>query len=680
MGISNVSFGLPPAGREVLNSVFLYECTRAGLDLAIVNTERLVRYASLPENEKALAAKVLLSGKADDIIAFINYFREAVPESNREERKAGAEPQLSLDERLIRYIVEGSKEGLFADLDLKLEQVSPLAIINGPLLSGMDRVGELFRRNELILTEVLQSAEVMRAAVDYLKPHMNKKKATAVRGTILLATVKGDVHDIGKNLVSILFSSNGYQVIDLGTKVAPAELIQAVKQHRPDLIGLSGLLVRSAHQMVVTVEELCRAGISLPVLVGGAALSAEFTRRKIAPAYDGGTVVYAKDAMHGLELAKRLLSPAAHHLPATHPLPATPPLSAGESTAREQHLGPVPPESAGESRGHMGEGELREESRPLSLNQESTGRSPAVPVLWEVPVPPDFRRHIRRDIDLDEVWTYLNPAMLYSHHLGLRGPLRRLLAEGGERARKLVELVESLKDEARRQMQVQAVWRFFPAGSEGNRLLLFNPDVGCDPDAACDPDAGSDHEGVLAAFTFPRQAGGERLCLADFVNPITPGPWGEAPPRDSVCLFAVTAGAGIAALSRQYAAAGELLKSYAVQALALQTAEAAAEWQHRQIRSWWGFPDHPALSMAERMRGHYRGRRYSFGYPACPDLSQQELLFKLLRPEEIGIQLTEEYMMDPEASLTAIVVSHPQAKYFTAAVPDDEGVRTTPHS
>ncbi len=276
LGVSNVSFGLPDSGREVLNSVFLYHCTRAGLDLAIVNTERLERYPSIPEVERRLSEDLIWNRGADPINAFAAHFRQATSRVKKDVKS------LPLDERLANYIIEGSKDGLIPDLDLKLKETRPLDIINGPLMAGMDEVGRLFNANELIVAEVLESAEAMKAAVDHLEQFMEKSE-TSARGKVILATVKGDVHDIGKNLVEIVLANNGYRVINLGIKVPPEVLIAAVREHTPDVVGLSGLLVKSAQQMVVTATDMQDAGLDLPMLVGGAALTGKFTRTRIAP-------------------------------------------------------------------------------------------------------------------------------------------------------------------------------------------------------------------------------------------------------------------------------------------------------------------------------------------------------------------------------------------------------------
>ena len=337
LGISNVSFGLPAAAREVVNSVFLYYCTKAGLDLAIVNTEKIERFASIPEQERKLAENLLFSSSAHGLFPQIirrrrccamcprtgasrtrssarrstSFILSAITEHFRTAKKKtkAMAADLPLDERLANYIVEGTRDGLIEDLDRKrAEGAAPLDIVNGPLMAGMSEVGRLFNANELIVAEVLQSAEAMKAAVGHLEQFMEKAD-TAKRGRVVLATVKGDVHDIGKNLVEIILKNNGYDVVNLGIKVPPDVLIKAYEEHKPDAIGLSGLLVKSAQQMVITASDLKDAGVEIPLLVGGAALSAKFTQQKIAPSY-GKAVCYAKDAMTGLRLMNELMDPA----------------------------------------------------------------------------------------------------------------------------------------------------------------------------------------------------------------------------------------------------------------------------------------------------------------------------------------------------------------------------------
>jgi 5-methyltetrahydrofolate--homocysteine methyltransferase len=616
LGISNVSFGLPTAGREVLNSVFLYHCVQAGLDMALVNSEKLERYPSLPQEERKLSEDLLYNRGGDPVTPFAAHFRERKPQK-------AITSSLPLEERLQRYIIEGTRDGLFADLDLAMEKYAPLEIINGPLMKGMDEVGRLFGANELIVAEVLQSAESMKAAVTHLEPRMSKAQA-ASRGKVLLATVKGDVHDIGKNLVEIILANNGFQVVNLGIKVPPEQLVKAVKEHQPDMLGLSGLLVKSAHQMVATAEDLKRAGVDLPILVGGAALSRNFVDRQIAPAYQG-TVAYAQDAMSGLELAKQIVDPAAHEK-LKEDLAVRRLKLAQEVKERPKSTAPVAP----------------------------SVRSKEVQVLEQVPAVPGYERHVLTNTPLDHIWKFINPVMLYGRHLGLRTAARALgtpaeaelaKTEEGRKALALKEAVEQIKSFLRDgAMKARSVFQFFKAGSEGNRVLLFDGRTG----------------EQKAVFEFPRQEKEDGLCLADYVLPLERGE-----PRDNLCMFVTTAGHGIRELSEEFKAKGEFLKMHAVQALALETAEGYAELLHTQIRSMWGFPDKPDMTMIERFRAEYQGKRYSFGYPACPRLEDQMLLFGALRPEEVGVQLTDGCMMEPEASVSAVVFHHPQAHYFS---------------
>ena len=601
LGVSNVSFGLPPAGREVLNSVFLYHCTKAGLDLAIVNTEKLERYASIPEEEKKLSEAILFETSDDTLASFVAHFRDASSRIVKDVSK------LSLDERLANYVVEGSKEGLLEDLDTKLQDTVPLKIINGPLMAGMDEVGRLFNNNELIVAEVLQSAEAMKAAVAYLEGFMDKADS-ANRGRVILATVKGDVHDIGKNLVDIILSNNGYRVVNLGIKVAPHELIEAIERENPDIVGLSGLLVKSAQQMVITAHELRQAGIGVPLLVGGAALTRSFTRLKIAPEHQGLTL-YAQDAMHGLGLASRLQTGDLGRLKA----------ELEEETERLR----------------------KQKARPRAV--PSTRTAPSIQRLEQLPAPPDYQRHVLRDIPLDHIWPFINPQMLFGKHLGLKGRAVQRLADGDLKALELRDLVDDLKRQCRQgSMTAHAVWQFFPASADGNSIHLYDAES---------------QAAQLSQFDFPRGASG--LCLADFVTPL------NGSRRDSICLFAVTAGAGIRELYQRFYDSGDYLKSHTIQALAIETAEALAEWLHSKLRGHWGFPDRADLSMRQRFQAKYRGKRYSFGYPACPNLEDQARLWKLINPSEIGIELTEEFMMEPEASVSAVVFHHPEARYFS---------------
>jgi len=642
LGISNVSFGLPPGAREVVNSVFLYYCTKASLDLAIVNAERIERFPSIPEHERTLTENLLFNRVPAEIPdahpqteiirrapgdwreqsreqkAAINQFHiAAISEHFRAagSRKKARPEDLPLDQRLANYILEGSKDGLVADLNKKLaEGAAPLDVVNGPLMAGMAEVGRLFNNNELIVAEVLQSAEAMKTAVNHLERFM-EKSATERRAKVILATVKGDVHDIGKNLVEIILKNNGYDVVNLGIKVPPEDLIRAHKEHKPDAIGLSGLLVKSAQQMVTTAADLREAGIRVPLLVGGAALSEKFTKLKIAPQYSTA-VCYARDAMTGLRLMNQLSDPAQR------------------DAAIQAHT-------------HV-ETLVLDEPAPAPAAVPTTDtRSPRI--RTDIPIPPVayLDRKVRTVPNLNEIWSYVNPFMIYGRHLGFRGNFEKALAERDPRALELFNNMEEVRREAASFMKISAVWQFFEAERHGNSIALYAPDAGS----------------PIHTFHFQRQHPPGDLCLSDYVLPATNAS------RDHVALFVVSAGAGIREWAEAAKSAGRYFFSHGLQALAIETAEACAEWLHRRIREDWGFPDPPSLTMADRFTSRYRGKRYSFGYPACPNLEDQSGIWLLLRPEEIGVHLTEGMMMDPEASVSALVFHHPDCTYFSVGDP-----------
>ena len=637
LGISNVSFGLPAGAREVVNSVFLYYCTKAGLDLAIVNTEKLDRFASIPEHERRLTENLLFQHAPKDVpadhpqaallrdvpsdwrqqskeqkAAINQYHIAAITEYSRKatkKEKVKAE-DLPLDQRLSNYIIQGTRDGLVGDLELKrAEGAVPLAIINGPLMDGMAEVGRLFNANELIVAEVLQSAEAMKAAVNHLEQFMEKAD-TAKRGKVVLATVKGDVHDIGKNLVEIILKNNGFEVVNLGIKVPPEELIKAYQQHHPDAIGLSGLLVKSAQQMVITASDLKDAGIDVPLLVGGAAMSAKFTQQKIAPSY-GNAVCYAKDAMTGLRLMNELMDPA------TRARVISEQLASGNGVSVSTTV--------------------------KIVEKPAVKRSPKI--RTDLPIQPVgyLDRKVRLVPDLREIWSYINPFMLYGRHMGYKGNFEKQLAARETKAVELFNEMEEVKKEAAEFMKVRAVWQFLEAEAEGEALHLFAPD-GKEP---------------VQTWQFKRQKGGDQLCLSDYVLEPKDGK------RDHVAVFVVTAGEGVRERGEKAKNEGFYFRSHGLQALAIESAEACAEWLHRRIREDWGFPDPVEMTMAQRFTSRYRGRRYSFGYPACPDLEDQAAIWKILKPEDIGVQLTEGFMMDPEASVSALVFQHPDCTYFS---------------
>jgi 5-methyltetrahydrofolate--homocysteine methyltransferase len=615
LGISNVSFGLPAAGREVLNSVFLYHCVQAGLDMAIVNSEGMERYASIPEEERKLAENLIWYSGDDPVAAFADHFRDKAPKATSEERKS-----LPLDERLALCIIEGSKEGLAEDLDEALTGRTPLEIINGPLMDGMSEVGRQFNANQLIVAEVLQSAESMKFSVSHLEPHMEQADA-AVKGKIVLATVKGDVHDIGKNLVEIIMGNNGYQVINLGIKVPPDVLIAAVKEHKPDMVGLSGLLVKSAKMMVETAQDFSQAGITTPVLVGGAALSNRFTRLRIAPEYDG-MVAYAPDAMSGLALANSIQD-------------ADERAKLVASFDEEADAMRVADEAAQSSKEEVGE-----DVPPAQLRHD-----------FDIPNPPDLRLHVINDHPLDEIFPFINPQMLYVRHLGYKGRFADDLEAGVEAAVELRESVRKVEDLmlAQSDIKAHAIFKFFPANSDGQRIQVN----------------GAEDKKIAEEFYLGRQSQRDGLCLADYLLPQS------SEKTDYLGMFVVSVGNGVRALAEKWMADGQFLNSHILSALALESAEAFAELLHQQIRQMWGFGDKAGTTPQDLFRAQYHGKRFSFGYPACPRLEDQEQLFRLLDVSaNLDVELTEGYMMDPESSVSALVFHHPDAKYFNLSESD----------
>ncbi|KGR90638.1 methionine synthase [Ureibacillus massiliensis 4400831 = CIP 108448 = CCUG 49529] len=605
LGVSNVSFGLPPVGREILNAVFLYHCTQAGLDYAIVNTEKLERYASIPEEEIKLANDLIFNTNDETLAIFTDFYR-----GKKKEQKVITLPD-TVEERLAYYIVEGTKEGLIPDLEKAMDLFdTPLDIINGPLMQGMAEVGRLFNDNQLIVAEVLQSAGVMKAAVAHLEQYMEKSEDSSGKGKVLLATVKGDVHDIGKNLVDIILSNNGFKVVDLGIKVTPSELIEAIRKEKPDIVGLSGLLVKSAQQMVTTAQDFKDAGIELPILVGGAALSKRFTETKIAAEYNG-PVVYSKDAMQGLDHANRLMSESEREL-----------LIKELRDSQEKRL----------------IADAKRAERPEKIVTEKIARTVQDAQVFK---PKDLVQHVTKNYSVAHLHPYVNMRTLIGHHLGYKGNVEKALIEKEDRALQLYDLVNSYLNADL--LKPSGMYQFFPAQADGDDVVIYSPE---------------DCKTEIERFCFPRQKSAPFLCLSDFLKPV------ESGEMDYVALMVVTAGHGVRQVADELKEQGKFLESHALHATALELAEGFAERLHQEIRDAWGFPDAVDFTMRDRFAAKYQGQRFSFGYPACPNLEDQEKLFKLLKPEQIGVHLTDGFMMEPEASVSAIVFAHPDARYF----------------
>ena len=601
LGVSNVSFGLPAAGREALNSALVYHSTKAGLDLAIVNAEKISRYGSLSEEEKQLCDDLLwyrTENGNEPIANFANYYREKTASSPLIDQSANrpANPE----ERIPQNIVEGSKDGLINDLDELREKISPLEIINGPLMAGMAKVGELFKNNELIVAEVLQSAEVMKTAVDYLEPMM-KEGEKQLRGSILLATVSGDVHDIGKNLLQIILSNNGFEVIDLGIKCSSQKLIEAYQNNPTSMIGLSGLLVKSVQQMASTAADLNAAGIHVPLLLGGAALSKRFVEEKIAPIYKGH-VLYCPDAMSGLEAA----------------------LDVASLKLETRAVGGVV-----------------SDDKQSTINDNQGARDVGRMVAKvDTRGLPDGEVHVVGK-SFCEVLPFLNESMIYVRHLGYKGPFNKHLKEKNEKALSLYNKVQGIITDKEIQdlFKLQGVYSFFEATTSGNTVTV-----------------GSGNQ-EQTAFDFPRQIKDPQLCLADYL---------ASGATDSINMFVVTCGNEIDKKIDELSANGAYLDAQILAALAFEMVEAMAEAIHKEIRQRWGIEDKADLTINDILKAKYIGKRFSFGYPACPNLEDQEKLWKLLAPDtNIGVQLTDGFMMQPQASISAIVFHHPEASYFT---------------
>ncbi|GAA1652313.1 methionine synthase [Catellatospora bangladeshensis] len=642
LGISNISFGVNPAARQVLNSVFLHECQQAGLTSAIVHASKIVPMARIPEEQRQVALDLVYDRRTyhadgsvdyDPLARFLNLF-EGVDVAGARASRAEELAALPLDERLQRRIVDGERTGLEADLDAALAARPALSIINDVLLEGMKTVGDLFGSGQMQLPFVLQSAEVMKTAVAYLEPHMEKADA-AGKGTIVLATVRGDVHDIGKNLVDIILSNNGYTVVNIGIKQPINAIIDAAEQHSADVIGMSGLLVKSTVIMKENLAELMARGLHSrwPVLLGGAALTRAYVEDDLRDLFDGGDVHYARDAFEGLSLMDRVMTAK----------------RSGSSVVDAER------EAALAARRERRQKHRAQVADDLPGLDDASVRSD---VAADAPVPaaPFFGTRVVKGIPLGDYAGMLDERALFLGQWGLRG------ARGGS-GPSYDELVESegrprlrywLERFATEQLlEASVVYGYFPAYAEGNDLVVLD----------------EDGAGELTRFTFPRQRAERRLCLADFYRP-KPSAAGE--PLDVVALQLVTVGHAISEYAAKLFAANNYRDYLEVHGLSVQLTEALAEYWHRRVRSELVLPDGRPVSaedpedLAGILRTDYRGCRYSFGYPACPDLEDRAKIVRLLDAGRIGVELSEEFQLHPEQATDAIVVHHPEANYFNA--------------
>ena len=616
LGVSNISFGLNPAARIVLNSVFLHEAVNAGLTSAIVHPSKITPFARISDEVKEVALDLIYDRRKyegdlvtyDPLTRFLDLFEGVEAASGRASR-AEELLLLPLQERLQRRIIDGERAGLEADLDLAIaEGIKPLAIINDHLLEGMKTVGELFGKGEMQLPFVLSSAEVMKLAVAFLEPKMEKTDDEG-RGRILLATVKGDVHDIGKNLVDIILSNNGYEVVNIGIKQPINAILEAAENENVDVIGLSGLLVKSTVIMKENLEEITARNLDQkwPIILGGAALTRSYVEQDLADQFPG-TVRYARDAFEGLRLMDTLM---------------------------------------GIKRGVVGAElpELKKRRTKVTSAEESvvdTLRSD-LSISNEIPKPPFWGSRVVKGVPLADYAGMLDERALFVGQWGLksaRGEYEAMVeSEGRPRLRNLLNEVQT-----NAWLEAAVVYGYFPCYSEGNDLIILE----------------EDQKTERTRFSFPRQRRDRRLCLADFFASK------ESGKIDVVSFHVVTMGEAISKATAKLFAAGSFREYLELHGLSVQLTESLAEYWHARIRSEIGFAKEDSADLADLLDQGYRGSRYSFGYPACPDIEQQVQLCKLLEPERIGVELSEEFQLHPEQSTSAIIVHHPEAKYFNA--------------
>lgn len=620
LGVSNVSFGLNPAARIVLNSVFLAECVKVGLDSAIVHPSKIMPINRIPEEQLKVALDLVYDRREfdgelctyDPLSRFLELFEGIAATSSRKSR-AEELAALPIRERLARRIIDGEKQGLDGDLQEAMrEGIAPLAIINDHLLDGMKTVGELFGKGEMQLPFVLQSAEVMKLAVSQLEPYLEKTDQQD-RGSILLATVKGDVHDIGKNLVDIILSNNGYRTVNIGIKQTINQIIEAADLNSVDVIGMSGLLVKSTVIMKDNLEELTSRGLAerWPILLGGAALTRSFVESDLASTFPG-TVRYARDAFEGLSLMDALMAQ-----------------KKGDSSVA------LPP--------------LRERrTRVVKENsdQEIDTRRSDVSSINAVPTPPFYGSKVVKGIQLQDYSKLLDERALFMGQWGLRGARgefeRMAEEEGRPRLRNLLN-----EAAAKGWLNAAVVYGYFPCYSEGNDLIIVDPE-------------NLENKTELTRFSFPRQSRDRRLCISDFFRSK------ESGDLDVVAFHIVTMGQSVSEATGELFAKNAYREYLELHGLSVQLTEALAEYWHQRIREDLGIASQDKNDLAELLDQGYQGSRYSFGYPACPDLSQQLQLCELLKPERIGVELSEEFQLHPEQSTSAIIVHHPEAKYFNA--------------
>jgi 5-methyltetrahydrofolate--homocysteine methyltransferase len=657
LGVSNISFGLNPASRVVLNSVFLHDAVEAGLDAAIVNASKIEPLNRIGEQELKVSRDLIYDRREfdgevctyDPLTKFTTLFENVKAKSAKKASKGE-----TVEERLKNHIIDGEKIGLEAELTTALESYPALDIINNILLEGMKVVGDLFGSGQMQLPFVLQSAEAMKAAVRFLEPFMEKKGGATAKGTMVLATVKGDVHDIGKNLVDIILTNNGYRVINLGIKQPIDSILQSAQEHQADAIGMSGLLVKSTLIMKDNLELMNERGITVPVVLGGAALTRKYVDDDLNSIYQG-RLFYARDAFAGLHTMDRLMSGANGAEDAEN---GKRDVKVGElaAVASAAAGGPnraVEPESSDDDIedlvGEEAKLGIRKAAQPrqppaFSLDTTHTTRSN---VRDDVPIPaaPFFGSRVVEDIPLDDIFAFINETALFKGQWQFkqgRMPAEQYQALVRDTVR---PILEELKARSKREQLLtpRVVYGYFPCQSAGNDLIIY----------------GEDKETERTRFTFPRQRGGKHLCLADFFASR------ESGRMDVVAFHLVTVGRRASEYAHELFNSDNYAEYLYFHGLSVESAEALAEMWHKRIRTELGIADQDAPELAKLFHQNYQGSRYSFGYPACPSLEDQAKLFELLDPGRIDVTLTEEFQLEPEQSTSAIIVHHPEAKYFS---------------
>ena len=618
LGLSNISFGLKPYPRQILNSVFLHEAIERGLDACIVHSKKILPLNRIPAELVPLTLDLIYDRRRegyDPLFVFIEKLQGAKGAADE-----APDGELGpIEEVLKRRIIDGRKNGIEPLLDQARETRSPLEIINGILLDGMKTVGDLFGSGEMQLPFVLQSAETMKRAVAHLEQFMDRSSGPS-KGTMVIATVKGDVHDIGKNLVDIILTNNGYKVINLGIKQTIDNILAAAEEHKPDAIGMSGLLVKSTLVMKENLETMSQRGISTPVICGGAALNRAYVEVDLRQAYSTGPVYYGADAFTGLQLMDELTGVSAER-----------PLTGALSSERVQR-----------------QGEMRVEREARLADRAREVVSSGTPILDEVPTPPfwGFRHLSSAELNLSELFTFINRKALYANQWMYRRG-KRSTVEYREFLRTHVDPLfqtwcQRIID--RGWLKPRVAYGYFPCQSEGNELIIYQPD---DPSReAC-------------RIAFPRQVSDRRRCIADYFLPRATGR------LDVVAFHVVTAGAGASEICQELFKSDQYTDYLHFYGLSVETAEALAEFWHRRIRQELNIASQDGLTIESLFRQTYRGERYSFGYPACPNLEDQRHIFQLLKPEAIGVELSSEFQLHPEQSTSAIIVHHPDACYFS---------------